>query len=203
VNAQVNAGLGGPIDSLFGEESDQLGPAHLYALFRGELFHAGQQNVGRRGFIGADVDGDLGDAFGADRETQGADARHPAIGFANEGGYLIRHRLIFAFELDLPNKPVVALSDRRLLAQAITNLVKNASEAIDSAVEADAARAVKGCIVVKVPTKGARVQTPVIANGCRVPKGNADGRRESGPIKRHPLPAGLASGGNARPKAKF
>src|SRR4029077_10115482 len=34
------------------------------------------------------------------------------------------------FELDLPDKTVVALSDRRLLTQAVTNLVKNARGAI-------------------------------------------------------------------------
>ena len=62
------------------------------------------------------------------------------------------------------------MSDRRLLTQAVTNLVKNASEAIDSAVEADAARAGKGRIVAKVRSKGDRVQITVIDNGCGLPK---------------------------------
>jgi two-component system, NtrC family, nitrogen regulation sensor histidine kinase NtrY len=79
-----------------------------------------------------------------------------------------------AFELDLPDKPVVTLSDRRLLAQAVTNLVKNASEAIDSAVEADPARAGKGRIVAKVRTKGDRLQITVIDNGCGLPKENRE-----------------------------
>ncbi len=79
-----------------------------------------------------------------------------------------------AFELDLPPKPVVALSDRRLLAQAVTNLVKNASEAIDSAVEADPARAGKGRIAAKVRSKGDRVQIVVIDNGCGLPKENRE-----------------------------
>jgi two-component system, NtrC family, nitrogen regulation sensor histidine kinase NtrY len=74
------------------------------------------------------------------------------------------------FELDLPEKPVVTLSDRRLLTQAVTNLVKNASEAIDSAVEADPARAGTGHIVAKVRTKGDRMQITVIDNGCGLPK---------------------------------
>jgi two-component system nitrogen regulation sensor histidine kinase NtrY len=78
------------------------------------------------------------------------------------------------FELDLPDKPVVTLSDRRLLTQAVTNLVKNASEAIDSAVEADPARAGTGHIVAKVRTKGDRMQITVIDNGCGLPKENRE-----------------------------
>jgi two-component system nitrogen regulation sensor histidine kinase NtrY len=79
-----------------------------------------------------------------------------------------------SFQLDLPEKPVVALSDRRLLAQAVTNLVKNASEAIDSAVEAEAARAGKGHVLAKVRAKGDRVQITVIDNGCGLPKENRE-----------------------------
>lgn len=79
-----------------------------------------------------------------------------------------------AFELDLPPKPVVALSDRRLLTQAVTNLVKNASEAIDTAVEADPARAGTGRVVAKVRTKGDRVQITVIDNGCGLPQENRE-----------------------------
>jgi two-component system nitrogen regulation sensor histidine kinase NtrY len=74
------------------------------------------------------------------------------------------------FELDLPDKPVMTLSDRRLLTQAVTNLVKNASEAIDTAVEADPARAGTGYVVAKVRAKGDRVQITVIDNGCGLPK---------------------------------
>ena len=78
------------------------------------------------------------------------------------------------FELDLPESPLVALSDRRLLTQAVTNLVKNASEAIDSAVEADAARAGTGHVMVKVRLKGERVQITVIDNGCGLPDENRE-----------------------------
>jgi two-component system nitrogen regulation sensor histidine kinase NtrY len=39
------------------------------------------------------------------------------------------------------------LSDRRLLTQAVTNLVKNASEAIDTATEAEPERTEKGHII--------------------------------------------------------
>jgi two-component system, NtrC family, nitrogen regulation sensor histidine kinase NtrY len=75
-----------------------------------------------------------------------------------------------AFELDLPDKPVMMRSDRRLLTQAVTNLVKNASEAIDTAVEADSTRIGTGHVVTKVRAKGDRVQITVIDNGCGLPK---------------------------------
>jgi two-component system nitrogen regulation sensor histidine kinase NtrY len=74
------------------------------------------------------------------------------------------------FELDLPDKPVTTLSDRRLLTQAVTNLVKNASEAIDTTVEADPTRAGTGHVVAKVRAKGDRVQITVTDNGCGLPK---------------------------------
>ncbi|MGH6736969.1 MAG: ATP-binding protein [Methyloceanibacter sp.] len=78
------------------------------------------------------------------------------------------------FELDLPEKPVVTMSDQRLLTQAVTNLVKNASEAIDAAVEADPARAGTGHIVAKVNTKSDRVHITVVDNGCGLPKENRE-----------------------------
>ena len=97
--------------------------------------------------------------------------RHDVREIVREAVFLFQvSRPEIAFELDLPEKPVVALSDRRLLTQAVTNLVKNASEAIDSAVEADPARAGTGRIVAKVRSKGDRVQITVIDNGCGLPK---------------------------------
>jgi two-component system nitrogen regulation sensor histidine kinase NtrY len=101
--------------------------------------------------------------------------RHDVRDVVREAVFLFQvSRPDIAFELDLPETPVVALSDRRLLAQAVTNLVKNASEAIDSAVETDASRASSGRIVAKVRTKGQRVQITVIDNGCGLPKENRE-----------------------------
>ena len=101
--------------------------------------------------------------------------RHDVRDIVREAVFLFQvSRPEIDFELDLPDKPVMALSDRRLLAQAVTNLVKNASEAIDTAVEADPARAGKGRIVAKVRTKGDRVQITVIDNGCGLPKENRE-----------------------------
>jgi len=64
------------------------------------------------------------------------------------------------------------LSDRRLLSQAVTNLVKNASEAIDTALEANKDREDKGQITAKVRVKGDRIQITVIDNGCGLPAEN-------------------------------
>ena len=101
--------------------------------------------------------------------------RHDVREIVREAVFLFQvSRPEIKFEIDLPDKPVVALSDRRLLTQAVTNLVKNASEAIDSAVEADPARAGTGQIVTKVRTKGDRLQIAVIDNGCGLPKENRE-----------------------------
>ena len=74
------------------------------------------------------------------------------------------------FEFELPKQPVVTLCDRRLLTQAVTNLVKNAGEAIDTAKENDPERSVTGHILVKLRVKGERLQITVIDNGCGLPK---------------------------------
>ncbi|HKA99746.1 MAG TPA: PAS domain-containing sensor histidine kinase [Methyloceanibacter sp.] len=101
--------------------------------------------------------------------------RHDVRDIVREAVFLFQvSRPDIAFELDLPETPVVALSDRRLLAQAVTNLVKNASEAIDLAVETDVSRASSRRIVAKVRTKGQRVQIAVIDNGCGLPTENRE-----------------------------
>ncbi|MEG6509685.1 PAS domain-containing sensor histidine kinase [Methyloligella sp. 2.7D] len=77
------------------------------------------------------------------------------------------------FEVELPDEPVIANCDRRLLSQALTNLVKNASEAIDSAFEADPERTEKGKITAKLDVpKGDHIQITVIDNGCGLPEEN-------------------------------
>ena len=99
--------------------------------------------------------------------------RHDVREIVREAVFLFQvSRPEIEFELSLPAEPVILLSDQRLLTQAVTNLVKNGSEAIDTAVEADPARAGKGHIVTKVRIKGDRVQITVIDNGCGLPKEN-------------------------------
>jgi two-component system nitrogen regulation sensor histidine kinase NtrY len=99
--------------------------------------------------------------------------RHDVREIVREAVFLFQvSRPEIKFEIDLPAEPVMLLSDQRLLTQAVTNLVKNGSEAIDTAVEADPARAGQGHIVTKVRIKGDRVQITVIDNGCGLPKEN-------------------------------
>jgi two-component system nitrogen regulation sensor histidine kinase NtrY len=101
--------------------------------------------------------------------------RHDVRDLVREAVFLFQvSRPDIAFELDLPETPVFALSDQRLLSQAVTNLVKNASEAIDSAVEADPSRSSSGRIVTKVRTRGTHVQITVIDNGCGLPQENRE-----------------------------
>jgi len=50
--------------------------------------------------------------------------------------------------------------------------VKNASEAIDTAMEAEPGRTEKGHVIAKVRAKGDRLQITVIDNGCGLPKEN-------------------------------
>ncbi len=71
-----------------------------------------------------------------------------------------------SFELDLPSKPLTMNCDRRLMSQAITNLVKNASEAIESGT------GVRGEIITRIRTRVGRVIIEVIDNGKGLPKEN-------------------------------
>jgi two-component system nitrogen regulation sensor histidine kinase NtrY len=99
--------------------------------------------------------------------------RHDVRDIVREAVFLFQvSRPEITFDLDLPDKPAVTLADQRLLTQAVTNLVKNASEAIDSALEADPDRTDKGHITAKVRTKGDRLQITVIDNGCGLPTEN-------------------------------
>ena len=72
------------------------------------------------------------------------------------------------FEVRLPDKPVEFAFDRRLVSQALTNLIKNASEAIEAA---EMGAGERGRIEVVVERLGPdRVAVSVIDNGCGLPK---------------------------------
>jgi two-component system nitrogen regulation sensor histidine kinase NtrY len=73
------------------------------------------------------------------------------------------------FELAVPDEPMQARFDRRLISQALTNIVKNATEAI-GAVPQDALG--KGSIVVMAARDGDDIVIDVIDNGLGLPKEN-------------------------------
>lgn len=75
------------------------------------------------------------------------------------------------YRLDLPPARVKALFDRRLVSQAVTNLVKNATEAVESAAEG-AASDWKGCVEVRLAMKDGVATIEVIDNGIGLPKQN-------------------------------
>ena len=71
------------------------------------------------------------------------------------------------FELDLPDEPVTARIDHRLVTQALTNIVKNATESIEAARALDTE---PGIIAVSVSANAARAEINVEDNGKGLPK---------------------------------
>lgn len=75
-----------------------------------------------------------------------------------------------AIEEELPDGPVRALVDRRLISQALTNIVKNATEAVGAL--DDEARGEKGRILLRMTQRGDEFEIDVIDNGIGLPKEN-------------------------------
>ncbi len=77
------------------------------------------------------------------------------------------------FKLEIPEQAVRARFDLRLISQAVTNLIKNAAEAIESYGEAQGRPAdYKGHIEVRLVPCTDRVAIEVIDNGIGLPKQN-------------------------------
>ena len=76
------------------------------------------------------------------------------------------------YEIDLPDEKVMTLCDRRLMSQAVTNLAKNATEAIDA--EAGNSKRVDfaGKISARVRSGQGRYSIEVIDNGVGIPQEN-------------------------------
>ncbi len=77
------------------------------------------------------------------------------------------------FDVMLPDQPVMSLCDRRLITQAVTNLVKNASEAIEAAAlqaGQDQTAGYQGRIIVRMTAEHDSYQIDVIDNGIGLPK---------------------------------
>src|SRR5262245_4317808 len=78
-----------------------------------------------------------------------------------------------AFDKKFPNEPIIVSCDRRLISQAIHNLVKNAEEAIQGYAEsADKDPGWRGRIETIVRGNGNSVDIEVIDNGPGLPKHN-------------------------------
>jgi two-component system, NtrC family, nitrogen regulation sensor histidine kinase NtrY len=73
------------------------------------------------------------------------------------------------FDFETPPEPLVAKFDRRLLSQAVTNIVKNATEAIAGVPEAERGQ---GHVTVAVVRNGTNVVIEVSDNGIGLPKEN-------------------------------
>jgi two-component system nitrogen regulation sensor histidine kinase NtrY len=73
------------------------------------------------------------------------------------------------FEMSVPEEPMQARFDRRLISQALTNIVKNATEAIAAVPQADIG---KGRIVVSAAREGDQILIDVVDNGLGLPKEN-------------------------------
>jgi len=74
------------------------------------------------------------------------------------------------YRMKLPDAPLIASFDRRLLTQAVTNLVKNATEAVEGAAEAQPG--LEGRVDVEVRRGDGVVAIEVIDNGPGLPKHN-------------------------------
>lgn len=77
------------------------------------------------------------------------------------------------FKLEIPDAPVKTRFDLRLISQAVTNLIKNGAEAIESYGEPQGRPAdYKGSIEVRLVPSADRVAIEVIDNGIGLPKQN-------------------------------
>ncbi len=74
------------------------------------------------------------------------------------------------YDFVVPEVPVMALFDRRLITQAVTNLVKNATEAVESS--QDGVDATRGRIETVVRELTDRIEIDVIDNGPGLPAQN-------------------------------
>ncbi len=74
------------------------------------------------------------------------------------------------YDLVMPDEPVKSYFDRRLITQAVTNLVKNATEAVESAVQAGQTE--RGRVETILRVLPERLEIDVIDNGIGLPKQN-------------------------------
>jgi len=73
-------------------------------------------------------------------------------------------------DLIMPKSPVIAMIDRRLMTQALTNLVKNALESIDARQQNSKNDDYKGKIEVRLKSGSSSIRLKVIDNGIGLPQ---------------------------------
>lgn len=76
------------------------------------------------------------------------------------------------FSFTPPQEPVMLACDGRQVAQALTNLIKNAIEAIEGRHQVEAAEAPEGAIAVTLETAGTNCVIEIADNGKGLPKTN-------------------------------
>ncbi|HLL27646.1 MAG TPA: PAS domain-containing sensor histidine kinase [Xanthobacteraceae bacterium] len=77
------------------------------------------------------------------------------------------------FEVELPPAPLQARFDRRLISQGLTNIIKNAVEAIEALPAAEGGKG-KGRIIVHAAREGAFAVVDVVDNGIGLPRENRE-----------------------------
>jgi two-component system nitrogen regulation sensor histidine kinase NtrY len=78
-----------------------------------------------------------------------------------------------AVTMDMPKEPLLLMADRRLLSQALTNLIKNATESVQAVIESkDRPADFKGRVETIVRREGETAVIEVIDNGAGLPKQN-------------------------------
>jgi two-component system nitrogen regulation sensor histidine kinase NtrY len=100
--------------------------------------------------------------------------RHDAAALVKEAVILFQmSNSDVSYKLELPETPLIIECDRRLLTQAVTNLVKNAGEAIETAKQSgNKSKDYAGRIIARVSQQGTRCFVEVIDNGCGLPSEN-------------------------------
>ena len=77
------------------------------------------------------------------------------------------------YELTLPKEPLIVACDRRLITQALTNLIKNATESVQSALDAsDKASPWQGRVAAVLKQAEQQIVIEVSDNGLGLPKQN-------------------------------
>ncbi len=77
------------------------------------------------------------------------------------------------FEIDIPDTPVLAELDATMIGQSLTNLIKNAGEAIDTRVAKGAPDGYKPTVRVALNTTPGKVQIDIADNGIGLPPDRA------------------------------